>query len=68
VAAESEMLLPMLSGQRKTRVNANWNLFVRLCGERRIINPANINQINNILLETVICFHAIIVLHLPHCV
>ena len=68
LAAESEMFRPMLRGQRKTYVNANWNLFVRFCGERRTINPANINQINNIRLETVICFHAIIVLVVPYCV
>jgi hypothetical protein len=69
-----EMFLPMLKGQRKMRTKANWNLFVRLCGAKRRIKAANINQVNNIRLErdpklvllrlgaqSLICFLAIIV-------
>jgi hypothetical protein len=42
------------------RAKANWNLFVRLCGAIRIINPANINQVSNIRSETLVCFFVIL--------
>ena len=63
--AESEMLLPILKGQLKMRAKANWNLFVSFCGVRRKISPVNINQVNNIRLETLICFLAIFVTRIP---
>jgi len=56
------MFLPILKGQRKMRTKANWNLFVRFFGAKRKISPANINQVNNICLRTLIrFFFAIIV-------
>jgi hypothetical protein len=45
--------------QWKRRANANWNLLVIARGEKSRINPASINQANNILLEILIRFRAI---------
>lgn len=61
VRAVSARFPPILKGQRKTRTKASWNLLVKFCGAKRKMNPVSINQVNNIRLETFICFLAIIV-------
>ena len=64
--AESEISLPRLKGQQKTRTKANWNLPVSLCGEKRKISPVSISEINKTRSGTLFFLMAMIAFHLIH--